>query len=157
MKTLKISGECVFIKDESEGRWSATFPQYNHMATSGDTLEEAMRLAQDCLRLEALTRLDDGESGAVEAQHVGEVRVLSVEVNEEELAESKCLSRAEAADLIGVSRQRVGQLVRDGRLATRMVGASEMVTKLSAMAYRDSVRGPGRKSGQHKSRSAKTA
>ncbi len=157
MKTLKISGECIFIKDEGEGRWSAIFPQYNHMATSGDTLEEAMRLAQDCLRLEALTRLDDGESGTVEAQHVGEVRMLSVEVDEKELAESKCLSRAEAADLIGVSKQHVGQLIRDGKLVTRMVGASEMITELSAIAYRDSVHGPGRKSGLHKSKSAKTA
>ena len=38
----------IFYK-EKEGGYSVIFPDLNHLATCGDTLEEAMDMAVDCL------------------------------------------------------------------------------------------------------------
>jgi len=40
----------VIEPDEADGGYVVTFPAIPHLATQGETLEEARRMAEDCLR-----------------------------------------------------------------------------------------------------------
>ena len=48
------------------------------------------------------------------------------------------LTVAQAAKLLGVSRQRVADLCKTGRLAARLLGNRYVIDQQSAEAYRDS-------------------
>lgn len=49
----------IFYK-EKEGGYSVIFPDLNHLATCGDTLEEAMAMAVDCLAGYLYTEMLEG-------------------------------------------------------------------------------------------------
>ena len=51
----------IFYK-EREGGYSVVFPDLNHLATCGDTLEEAMSMAVDCLAGYLYTEEIEGNS-----------------------------------------------------------------------------------------------
>ena len=44
---LSIYPACFY--EETNGQYSVIFPDLNHLATFGDTFEEAMEMAVDCL------------------------------------------------------------------------------------------------------------
>ena len=83
---------------EKEGDWSVVFPDLNHLATCGDSLEEAKAMAIDCLagylwseKLDGNTLPDPSEVDAVdihceddEDDTYVDSFVLSVEVDPEE-------------------------------------------------------------------------
>lgn len=56
---LTIYPAC-FFKEES-GMYSVLFPDLNHLATCGDTLDDAMAMAVDCLAGYIYTERMDGE------------------------------------------------------------------------------------------------
>ncbi len=60
-KTMMYSYPAVFIK-ETDGRYSVIFPDLNGTATFGDTLEDAMAMAIDCMAGYITTLEEDGES-----------------------------------------------------------------------------------------------
>lgn len=47
---------------EHEGNYSVVFPDLDHLATCGDTLEEALRMAVDCLAGYLFSLKQDGET-----------------------------------------------------------------------------------------------
>lgn len=47
---------------EHEGSYSVIFPDLNHLATCGDTLEEALKMAVDCLAGYLYTAQHEGET-----------------------------------------------------------------------------------------------
>ena len=62
-------------------------------------------------------------------------------------AQSEEITLAEAAGLIGVSKSRVEQYVKDGRLkVVRLVGTLRVVSRKAAEAVRDTERVGGRPS-----------
>lgn len=56
---LSIYPACFFHENDS---YSVVFPDLNHLATQGDTLEEAMEMAVDCLAGYLYTCKRDGDS-----------------------------------------------------------------------------------------------
>lgn len=50
----------IFYK-EKEGGYSVVFPDLNHLATCGDSLEEAVYMAKDCLQGYLWSCLKDGD------------------------------------------------------------------------------------------------
>ncbi|MBQ7883797.1 MAG: type II toxin-antitoxin system HicB family antitoxin [Phascolarctobacterium sp.] len=45
---MKVTYPACFYK-ESDGSYTVIFPDLNHLATCGDSLEDAMAMANDCL------------------------------------------------------------------------------------------------------------
>ncbi len=138
---MKLTGECVLVKDGDV--WTATFPQFGFAATSGKTRAEAIGNAQEVLELEASDLMDDG-ARAPRMTHVAEVVVLTADVSEDESRAMSCLTQAQAADELGVSRPRVSALVSSGKLDVEEVGGRKMVTIESLNRYRAEPRVPGR-------------
>ena len=51
----------IFYKEKEDG-YSVIFPDLNHLATCGDTLEEAMSMAVDCLAGYLYTEMREGNT-----------------------------------------------------------------------------------------------
>lgn len=56
---LSIYPACFY--KEKEGNYSVVFPDLNHLATCGDTFEEALKMAVDCLAGYLFDLKHDGE------------------------------------------------------------------------------------------------
>lgn len=109
---MLLTSECVLTKDE--GGWTAEFPQFNGVATSRRTREEALKNAREVPSLEAIDLMDEGAK-APRARHLAEVVLLSVDVSAEDAERSKYETKAQVADHLDVSRPRVTALIGAGR------------------------------------------
>lgn len=139
---MRLSGECVLTKDE-EGRWTASLPQFGGVATSARTREEALRGARELLELEAFDLIEEGRA-APRARHVAEVSLITVDVDALDAERSRYVTKAQAAERLGVSRPRVSALVASGQLDVREFGGRELVSLESVGRYRESPRLAGR-------------
>ncbi|MDR1754364.1 MAG: type II toxin-antitoxin system HicB family antitoxin [Eubacterium sp.] len=72
----------IFYK-EHEGNYSVIFPDLNHLATCGNTLEEALSMAVDCLAGYIYTAKKDGES----LPHPSEMKNIDVNSEYDDYAE----------------------------------------------------------------------
>lgn len=72
---LSIYPACFY--KEKDGGYSVIFPDLNHLSTCGDTLENAMEMAVDCLAGFLYTAKQDGEAVAKPSE------IESVDVNAE--------------------------------------------------------------------------
>ena len=72
---LSIYPACFY--KEKDGGYSVIFPDLDHLSTCGDTLENAMEMAVDCLAGFLYTAKQDGESVAVPSE------IGSIDVNSE--------------------------------------------------------------------------
>ncbi|MCH5347840.1 MAG: type II toxin-antitoxin system HicB family antitoxin [Oscillospiraceae bacterium] len=63
---LSIYPACFY--KEKEGGYSVIFPDLDHLSTCGDTLENAMEMAVDCLAGFLYSAKKDGESVAVPSE-----------------------------------------------------------------------------------------
>jgi excisionase family DNA binding protein len=52
------------------------------------------------------------------------------------------LSQAQAAKILGLSRQRVGQLVKAGRIASETYGGHVVVTRAAVKEYQKAKKAP---------------
>lgn len=138
---MLLTAECVLVRDENS--WVAEFPQFNFTSTSGRTREEAIANAREALELEAFDILGEG-GRAPRARHVAEVHVLTVDVTEEDAERSRYVTKAQAAERLGVSRPRVTALVASGRLSVKAFGGQELVSLESIAGYASSPREAGR-------------
>lgn len=139
---MKLTAECVLTRDE-DGRWTAEFPQYGGVATSGKTREDAIRAAREVLELEAVDIMADG-GRAPRCAHVAEVTVLTVDVTPEDAERAHYVTKAQAAERLGVSRPRVSALVASGALEVRAFDGRELVSLESVSRYAASPRVSGR-------------
>lgn len=62
MSQTKLSAYPACFYKEKEGGYSVIFPDLNHLATCGDTLDEALTMAVDCLATYLYMARIDGES-----------------------------------------------------------------------------------------------
>ncbi|MCH5193905.1 MAG: type II toxin-antitoxin system HicB family antitoxin [Oscillospiraceae bacterium] len=72
---LSIYPACFY--KEKEGGYSVIFPDLDHLSTCGDTLENAMEMAVDCLAGFLYAAKKDGESVASPSE------IESIDVNSE--------------------------------------------------------------------------
>ena len=98
-------------------------------ATEGATLEDAVAMAADWLRLMAVDSLVHGSAlpggGAGHAPREGGT-VIAVAV-EASLSDAPSVTAAQAAEALGVSTARVAQMCASGQLASWKVGRTRMV------------------------------
>lgn len=139
----RYSYDCVIEKDYDDGVYLVHFPQIPGAYSYGDTREEAMRNAQDVLRL-CLADCARGEERAPEYERSAEVVNVSVVITPEDVEEMSCLTLSQVADELEVSPSRVTALVKSGSLDVRVVKGRRMVTIESVERYRAGGRRPGR-------------
>jgi predicted RNase H-like HicB family nuclease len=120
-------GEFEFV--ESDGQVAA-LPCWKGGATEGATLDEAVSMAADWLRMAALDAVARGEAldcgGFGHAPKMGG-RVIAVAV-EVDRSDVPSMSAADAARALGVSTARVAQLCCDGKLDSWREGSCRMVS-----------------------------
>lgn len=138
---MKLMSECVLIKEDD--CWTALFPQFDDMATSGKTREEAIRNARELLEIEAADYLDENKRPP-RMQHIAEVAIIEVDVTREDSEQMKCVTKAQAAEELEVSRPRITALISSGILETKSFSGKEFVSLESVNQYRNSQRTAGR-------------
>lgn len=138
---MLLSAECVLTRDGDF--WVAEFPQFGGVSTHGKTRAEALKAAREVLTLEAVALIDDGES-APRTAHVAEVHIVSVDVSDDDAEAAHCLTLAQAARELELSKSRVTALVKSGVLDVRLVANRRMVTIESINRLLASDRKPGR-------------
>lgn len=137
---MRVTGECVLIKDDDG--WTAEFPQFGGVSTSGRTRDEALRNAQEVLDLEAIDALEEGK--APRMRHVAEVVVMTAEATHEDVERARYVTKSQAAERLGVSRPRVTALVSSGILEVKGFDGAELVSLESLARYIDTPRKAGR-------------
>lgn len=128
---MKLAAECVLAKD-ADG-WTAVFPQFSGVATSGKTRDEAVRAARDVLALEAADLVREGRA-APKVKHVAEVALLEIEVNKQDAERMEYVSTSEAAARLGATEAIVAALVESGQLATKEFDGQKLVSLESVAA-----------------------
>lgn len=128
---MMVIREFEFVPDEEGGYVALPFGMDG--GTEGDTLEEAVGMAADWLRLMALDALVHGRElsgGGVghAPREGGTVVAVAVPV---ELSDAPAMTAVEAARAMGVSTARVAQMCSAGQLASWKVGATRMVARES--------------------------
>ena len=124
---MMVIREFEFVPDEEGGYVALPFGMGG--GTEGETLEEAVGMAADWLRLMALDALVHGRElsgGGVghAPREGGTVVAVAVPV---ELSDAPAMTAAEAARALGVSTARVAQMCASGQLASWKVGRTRMV------------------------------
>lgn len=115
-------------------------------ATCGTSLDDAVGMAADWLRIHVLDALARGEEfprGTMgnKPRHGGTVIAVAVAASLEDVP---AMTAAEAARELGVSTARVAQLCASGQLDSWKVGATRMVSEDSVLARKAGAPGPGR-------------
>ena len=139
---MRLMSECILTK-EPDG-WTAVLPQFNDVATSGKSREEAIKNAREILKIEAGDILRDGRR-APRMRHLAEVAVLEVDVDDVEVERMEYVTKTKAADWLDVSKPRVAAMVSSGLLETKRFGRDELVSIASIDAYRQFDRSRGRR------------
>ena len=123
-------GEFEFV--ESDGQVAA-LPCWTEGATEGATLDDAVTMAADWLRMAALDALAVGErldcGGFGHAPRMGG-RIIAVAI-EADKRDIPSMSAADAARALGVSTARVAQLCRSGKLDSWREGSCRGAVDLS--------------------------
>ena len=115
--------------------WYVDFPEFNGDAyTDGDTIEQAVKNAAEVLSLTLCDYIDSGIPLPKPSFSNPPKTIVCVEVNDETIALSKCITVTQAAEELGVSPGRVSQLLSSGQLETYMNGTTRMVTIASVNA-----------------------
>lgn len=117
-------------------------------STEGATREEAVGMAADWLRVEALDALLHKRplpGGAVghAPREGGWVVAVAVEVN---LTDAPAMTASQAASMLGVSTARIAQMCSSGQLASWKVGATRMIAQESVEERLARTPKPGRPS-----------
>lgn len=128
---MKLAAECVLTKD-ADG-WTAVFPQFGGVATSGKTRDEAVRAARDVLALETADLVRERRP-APKVQHVAEVALLEIEVSAQDAERMEYVSTSEAVARLGATKAEVAALVESGQLATKEFDGQELVALESIAA-----------------------
>lgn len=113
---------------EQEGGWLVTFPAFPGCFGGGDTVGEACENAAEALRLFIAESLDNGERLPRAEFSTPPQAVFVVEVTDEYIAETKCMTVSQAAQELGVSPGRVSQMLTSGQLEPYQHGGRRMVT-----------------------------
>lgn len=136
--------EALFERDEDEGCWYVSFPDFEGAFTDGDTLQDAATAAAEVLTLFVAEHLDRGWQLPEPTFHEPPYSVVCVEVDMRVIEKTKCETFAQAAEDLGVSQARVSQLVKAGKLDARDFDGRRMVTIASVNARKANPPAPHR-------------
>ena len=140
---MLLTSECVLTYSPNEKIWTAEFPQYNNVTTSGKTREEALKNATEVLTIEAADLMED-KKPAPKPEHVAEVVMVTVNVTNDELDEMHYMPQARAAETLGVSPSRISALIKSGILEAKSFSGVRKVSIESVNRYRETPRKAGR-------------
>lgn len=117
--------------------------------TQGENVAEASEMAADWLKTEVECRLMDGEEMPEatlghEPERGGRILLVAVDAGLETI---DAVPAHEAADMLGVSRARVSQLLKSGMLSGYRKGRDTFVTVASVNARLSESPRPGRPKG----------
>lgn len=116
----------AIITKEEDG-YFVQFPQLPDAFTQGATREEATQRASEVLTLILSGMLDEGEEPP-EQGRTAEVVSVCVDVTQQVIDATKCMTNAEAAQELGITSGRVSQLVKAGLLERAIIDGKPMVT-----------------------------
>lgn len=122
---MKLASECILIKGKDG--WTAILPQFNGAATSGGSREEAIGNAKEVLKIEAGDLVREGKP-APSMQHLTEVAVIEVEVSPEDAERMEYVTKAQAAERLGIPAAELSGLIFNGKLTTKVFGNDELVS-----------------------------
>ena len=120
---------------EEDRCWYVDFPDFDGEAyTDGETPEEAARNAAEALTLSICDFLDSGRPLPKATFHNPPRSIISVDVSDDTIAASRCMSVTDAAEELGVTPGRVSQLLSSGQLEVFEYGGTRLVTIASVNA-----------------------
>lgn len=131
------------VTKEPDG-YILTFRDFPDIATDGDTIEEVCTHAVELLQLLIAGYLDDGVMVPHPTFSDHPDVIISAEVTDETIAETKCMSITEAAEYLGITQGRVSQLLDSGGLEQYNIGGRRMVTIASVNARKNGKASAGR-------------
>jgi excisionase family DNA binding protein len=140
--------EVVLLPDEEEPTvYNVTVPDMDGCLTFGEGIIDALNMADDALKTHVAALLKHGDpipepTFGNAAPDGGMAVVLSFETDESYIVDT--VTPAQAADLLGVSRGRVSQMIRDGILEARKDCMGSEVLLSSINARLAEPRGAGR-------------
>ena len=121
--------EATFTYDDDGACWYVDFPMFDGSCyTDGDTIEQAVANAADVLSLTIADYIDSGLELPRPSFHNPPRTIVCVDVDDEYIARTNCMTFGQAAEELGVSPSRVSQLAKAGRLETRTIGGRTYVT-----------------------------
>lgn len=141
---LKIY-EAVIEPDEMG--FSATFPDIPGCATQGDDMQDVCEMASDALSMMLSVMVEDGRplpDPTYGRDSSGSRRIIAFAVNLEDDAMSDLVTVSQAADMLGVTSQRIQALIKSDDLKSCKIGTSRMVDQRSVLDYRARRTGAGR-------------
>ena len=115
--------------NEEDSCWYSTVPVFNgEVYADGRTVEEVSKNTAEALSLTIAYYVDEGLRLPKPVFHHPPQSVISVDVTDEFIAVSKCLTIKQAAEELEVTPGRICQLLDAGLLETYMHGDTRMVT-----------------------------
>lgn len=130
--------------EKVDGSFLASIPAFPGCFGGGDTIADACRNASEALRLFIAEYLDGGTPLPPQIISTEPSVVFSVDVTDEFLASSKCMTVSDAAEALGISPGRVSQLLDSGGLEAYQHGGTRMVTIASVNARKNNKPAPHR-------------
>ncbi len=113
----------------SEDGWYVDFPDFDGGCfADGNTIEEACKNAAETLRLTIATYIDDSKRLPPPTFCNLPQAVFTVEVSNEYVAVTKCMTPTQAADELGVSVPRIIAMIDQGILEPYQNGGQRLVT-----------------------------
>jgi predicted RNase H-like HicB family nuclease len=146
---MQVTYEAIFTPED--GQYSIVFPDFEG-ATCGNDYKDAIEMAADWLYLTIGALLHDGLPLPIptyenKVERDDKVVVVSIFFDPEKAADEwNWVSVKTAADMLGVTAQRVRVLARDGVLPSRKEGRDILVLHSAVEKRAANPRGPGRAS-----------
>lgn len=117
-----------------DGDWLVSFPAFPGAFGGGRTMRKACRDASEALRMAIAQAISEGRKLPRATFRTPPGAVFTVQVDGGYINETESVSMTEAARMLGVSKGRVSQLVKAGRLDTVLAGGRSRVTLASIEA-----------------------
>lgn len=133
------------IIEEDEDGFTIDFPAFDgQLYTDGSTMTEASKNASDVLRLMLAEYIYAGMTLPSTGDMDGCNAVFTVEVTDDFITETQCMSFSQAAEELGVSKGRISQMVKSGQLELFEHRGKRMVTIASVNARQNQQPKAGR-------------
>ena len=126
--------EATLFQEPGDNTYYVRFDAFPNCFADGASYAEAIESGAETLKLFIAEYLDEGRALPQEkfAHAAGcEYAVVAVDVDDEFVQRTKCMTVAEAAEELGVTAGRVSQLLSAGKLQAVQYGADRLVTVAS--------------------------
>lgn len=135
------------VVEPDEMGFSATFPDIPGCTTQGDDMQDVCEMASDALSMMLSVMVEDGRplpDPTYGRDSSGSRRIIAFAVNLEDDPMSDLVTVNQAADMLGVTSQRIQALIKSDDLKSCKIGTSRMIDQRSVLDYRARRSGAGR-------------